>query len=82
MSRKSAKKNTATKGEAMTSAMLYSVTPMSDLISACQYCPRPKATTSSSPPPMARIRHDDGFGLRASRSAKPRHSQAASTPSP
>jgi len=74
--------STATKGEATTNAMLYSVTPISLRISYCQYCPSPNETTIRTAALMKKTSQDRRRGRRGSRSAKARQIHATSAPSP
>ena len=72
----------ATNGEATTSTMLYSVTPISLRIKYCQYCPSPKKTTVRTAALMKKASQDRRRGRRGSRSAKARQIHAPITPSP
>src|SRR6266571_9373448 len=82
ISRKRQKTAAAMNGEATTSGMLYSVTPISLRISYCQYCPSAKATANRTAALMKKVRQAHGRGRRESRSAKARQMDAAHTPSP
>src|SRR6478672_3752967 len=72
----------AVRGAAMASGTLYSVTPMSERIWLCQYCPRAKEMPKSTTTLMTNTRQAPGRGGRGPRSAKARQIEAASTPSP
>src|SRR6516162_9516598 len=69
-------------GEAITSGMLYLVTPISLRMSYCQYCPSPNETANRTPALTQKAVHAQCCGRRGPRSANARQIDAAHTPSP